>query len=139
MDIYLNLFIAAIAVVALLLPTAFPNLSKLSSRLGMIGCVLVAFYAIYGAMVYVEPPTFRNPDGLYYYGNHPSAFFLSRSRDITNFSDPVNQLNPVFGETIIAPPSRVQELAEWARAHPGGELHYRYDCNTTMLLVYTVP
>lgn len=78
-------------------------------------------------------------DGLYYYGNHPSAFFLSRSRDITNFSDPVNQLNPVFGETIIAPPSRVQELAEWARAHPGGELHYRYDCNTTMLLVYTVP
>ncbi len=78
-------------------------------------------------------------DDIYYYGNHPSAYFLSRSREITNFPESIDQLNPVFGETIIAPPSRIQELAEWARAHPGGELHYRYDCNTTMMLVYRVP
>ena len=78
-------------------------------------------------------------DDAYYYGNHPSAFFLSQSRDITNFVDPVDQLNPVSGETIIASPNRIVELAEWARAHPGGDLHYRYDCDTAILLFYRVP
>ncbi len=78
-------------------------------------------------------------DDIYYYGNHPSAYFLSESREITNFPDSIDQINPVFGETIIASPNRIMELAEWARAHPGGDLHYRYDCDTTMMLVYRVP
>ena len=78
-------------------------------------------------------------DDIYYYGNHPSAYFLSQSREITNFPDSIDQLSPVFGETIIASPNRIQELAAWAHAHPGGDLHYRYDCDTTILLVYTVP
>lgn len=78
-------------------------------------------------------------DDAYYYGNHPSAFFLSRSRSIINFADPIEQLHPVSGETIIAPPSRIEELQVWARAHPGGDLHYRYDCDDTILLAYRVP
>ncbi len=78
-------------------------------------------------------------DNTFYYGNHPSAFFLSHSRSIINFSDPIDQLNPVSGETIIAPPSRIPELQVWARAHPGGELHYRYDCEDAILLSYRVP
>ncbi|MBE0671863.1 MAG: glycosyltransferase family 39 protein [Anaerolineales bacterium] len=78
-------------------------------------------------------------DDAFYYGNHPSAFFLSRSRSIINFTDPIDQLSPVSGETIIAPPNRISELEDWARAHPGGDLHYQYDCDTTMLLSYRVP
>ncbi|MFN8383784.1 MAG: glycosyltransferase family 39 protein [Anaerolineales bacterium] len=78
-------------------------------------------------------------DDAYYYGNHPSAFFLSHSRSIINFADPIEQLNPVSGETIIAPPSRIEELKIWARSHPGGDLHYRYDCDDTILLAYRVP
>ena len=78
-------------------------------------------------------------DDAFYYGNHPSAYFLSGSRHITNFRDPVDQLNLVSGETIIAPPNRISELEIWAREHPGGDLHFRYDCDTAILLFYQVP
>lgn len=86
-----------------------------------------------------EQQVYLLSDTMFYYGNHPTAYFLSRSRSVVNFSEPLDQLNPVSGETILASPGRIDELAEWARTHPGGELHYRYDCDTIILLSYKVP
>ncbi|MBL8098249.1 MAG: glycosyltransferase family 39 protein [Anaerolineales bacterium] len=77
-------------------------------------------------------------DDYYFHGSHPSTLFLSL-RPVINFSDPADTLDAVSGETIIAPPSRIEELEAWARAHPGGQLHYEYDCTTTILLSYQVP
>ncbi|HNF94481.1 MAG TPA: hypothetical protein PLQ75_07525, partial [Anaerolineales bacterium] len=62
-----------------------------------------------------------------------------KRRAIINVSDPVDTLNPVSGETIIANPDRIPELEAWARTHPGGQLNYRYDCDKTILLAYQVP
>ena len=78
-------------------------------------------------------------DDLFFYGSHASTDFLSGRRKITNFPDLIDLLNPVSGETIIANPARIAELEVWARAHPGGQLHYRYDCDNTILLAYQVP
>jgi hypothetical protein len=78
-------------------------------------------------------------DEIYYYGTHASTNFLSNNRPITNFPESIDTLNPVSGETIIAIPERVPELLTWARAHPGGQLNYRYDCDNVILLAYRVP
>ncbi len=86
-----------------------------------------------------EMPVYLLSDELYFYGSHASTDFLSERRVITNFPDPIDALNPISGETIIADPERVPELEVWARAHPGGQLHYRYDCDTLILLAYQVP
>ena len=51
----------------------------------------------------------------------------------------IDMLEPISGETIIANPERIPELEAWARLHPGGSLHYRYDCSNTILLAYQVP
>ncbi|MBL8062168.1 MAG: glycosyltransferase family 39 protein [Anaerolineales bacterium] len=86
-----------------------------------------------------EQQVYMLSDGEYIHGTHPSTYFLSKSRPVINFPDPVDSLNPVSGEVIIAPPSRIEELAAWARAHPGGDLHYKYDCDDVILLSYIVP
>lgn len=78
-------------------------------------------------------------DNDFFYGSHASASFLNHERDIINFFEPTYTLDFVSGETIIAPPSRISELEEWVRSHPGGKLHYRYDCNNAILLAYQVP
>ena len=78
-------------------------------------------------------------DDYFFHGSHASTLFLSHSRRVTNYRDPVDTLEPISGETIIAPPPRIPELEQWARAHPGGQLHYEYDCDTTILLSYRVP
>jgi hypothetical protein len=78
-------------------------------------------------------------DAIFIHGTHPSSFFLSKSRQIQNFNEPIDQLNPVSGEVIIAPPSRIEELELWARANPGGDLRYQYDCTDPILLLYQVP
>jgi 4-amino-4-deoxy-L-arabinose transferase-like glycosyltransferase len=78
-------------------------------------------------------------DDLYFYGSHASTDFLSDQRKITNFPEPIDTLNPVSGETIIASPDRIPELEAWAHDHPGGQLRYQYDCQTTILLAYQVP
>lgn len=78
-------------------------------------------------------------DDIFFYGSHASALFLGKNQPAINFPDPVDALDAISGETIIAPPTRIEELEAWARAHPGGQLHYEYDCDTTMLLSYQVP
>jgi hypothetical protein len=78
-------------------------------------------------------------DDLYIHGTHPSTILLSRNRPVINFSEPVDNLDVISGETIIAPPPRIEELENWIRTHPGGQVHYEYDCETTILLSYRVP
>jgi hypothetical protein len=78
-------------------------------------------------------------DSIYFYGSHASTDFLSQRRPITNFPDPIDTLSPVSGETIIASPDRIPELETWVHDHPGGELHYEYDCQTLILISYRVP
>lgn len=85
-----------------------------------------------------EKRVYMLSDDYYFHGSHPSTLFLSL-RPVINFKDPADSLDVVSGETIIAPPSRIEELEAWAREHPGGELHYEYDCSTTILLSYQVP
>jgi hypothetical protein len=48
-------------------------------------------------------------------------------------------MGPVTGEVIVANPQRIPELEAWARAHPGGELHYQYDCQRMIMLSYQIP
>jgi 4-amino-4-deoxy-L-arabinose transferase-like glycosyltransferase len=75
----------------------------------------------------------------YFYGSHASASFLNQGREIINYYEPVEALDLVSGETVIAPPSRISELEDWARSHPGGEPHYMYDCNNAILMAYQMP
>lgn len=77
-------------------------------------------------------------NNIYFYGSHPATYFLS-SRPVINSNDPIDTLDVVSGETIIASPDRLDELEEWARTHPGGQLHYKFDCDTIILLSYQVP
>ncbi len=78
-------------------------------------------------------------DDIFFFGSHASAQFLGKNQPAINFRDPVDMLDVVSGETIIASPPRIAELEEWARAHPGGQLHYEYDCEATILFSYQVP
>jgi hypothetical protein len=76
---------------------------------------------------------------IYSYGTHASTYFLSQSRPVTNLPDPIDSVQFVKGETIIANPDRIPELLAWAHAHPGGNLQYQYDCTRTILVAYQVP
>ena len=85
-----------------------------------------------------ELPVYLLSNSLYFYGSHGSTDFLSQRRPITNFPDPIAALSPVSGETIIASPDRIPELENWAHDHPGGKLHYEYDCQMLILMSYQV-
>jgi 4-amino-4-deoxy-L-arabinose transferase-like glycosyltransferase len=76
---------------------------------------------------------------IYLYGTHASTYFLSQSRPVTNLPAPIDSVQFVSGETIIASPDRIPELLVWAHEHPGGKLQYQYDCQRTILLAYQVP
>ncbi|HRF48049.1 MAG TPA: glycosyltransferase family 39 protein [Anaerolineales bacterium] len=78
-------------------------------------------------------------DATYFYGSHASVDFLTQSRTISNQNLPIDQLDIVSGETVIASPTRIDELLGWARSHPGGDLHYQRDCGNMILLSYTLP
>jgi hypothetical protein len=86
-----------------------------------------------------EASVYLLSDEFFFYGSHASADFLGQGRVITNIPGPVETLNPVSGETVIAVPSRIAELEAWARTHPGGDLHYQHDCKNIILLAYQVP
>jgi hypothetical protein len=98
-----------------------------------------SYLGIYVKTIENELPVYLLSNDIYFYGSHASTDFLSDRRSVTNFPDPIDMLNPVSGETIIATPDRIKELEDWARLHPGGQLHYRYDCQTTILAAYQVP
>ncbi|MBL0343887.1 phospholipid carrier-dependent glycosyltransferase [Candidatus Villigracilis affinis] len=98
-----------------------------------------SYLGSYARVVDNELPIYLLSDSIYFYGSHASTDYLSERRAITNFPDPIDMLEPISGETIIANPERIPELEAWARLHPGGSLHYRYDCSNTILLAYQVP
>jgi hypothetical protein len=77
--------------------------------------------------------------GVYHVGTHESVDYLTQKRQIFNIEDPLDSLNPVSGETLIASPERIGELHSWARGHPGGQLNFFYDCQKAIMLVYQVP
>jgi len=73
------------------------------------------------------------------YGSHGSVDFLSQKRPIVNHPDPIDTLQPVSGEIIIANPDRIDELRAWMRKRPGGKFHAEYDCQNIILLSYQMP
>jgi 4-amino-4-deoxy-L-arabinose transferase-like glycosyltransferase len=78
-------------------------------------------------------------DDVFLYGTHSSVDFLSRGLPVTNWTASVNELKQGTSMAIVAPPSRVDELLDWADNHPGGKLHREYDCDKLMLLAYFFP
>lgn len=106
---------------------------------GGLGARFASYLGGYVKTIDNELSVYLLSNEIYYYGTHSSTNFLSNNRRITNFPESIDDLMPVSGETIIAIPERVPELLTWARAHPGGELNYRYDCDDVILLAYRVP
>ena len=86
-----------------------------------------------------ENPAYLLSDDTFFYGSHQSVDFLSNNHPVINVPEPVDTLQAKPNETIIAVPSRIGELRAWADSHPGGELHYEYDCQDTVLLAYRFP
>ncbi|GAB4505812.1 MAG: hypothetical protein Fur0043_28110 [Anaerolineales bacterium] len=76
---------------------------------------------------------------MFFYGSHHSTAFLSQGRPIINIPEPVESLNLISGEIVIASPDRITELEEWMRTHPGGQSYYLYDCANIVMLAYRVP
>lgn len=78
-------------------------------------------------------------DDTFSYGTHASVDFLTQKRPLINVADPISTQQFVTGETIIASPRRIDELRAWTREHPGGQLHFEYDCQQPILLAYPIP
>jgi hypothetical protein len=93
----------------------------------------------YVSTVDLEDNVFLLSDETYIYGSHASVDFLSGGHPIINVFDPVDSLEPTPDQVIIAGPSRIAELRTWADDHPGGDLHYEYDCRNEILLAYEFP
>jgi 4-amino-4-deoxy-L-arabinose transferase-like glycosyltransferase len=78
-------------------------------------------------------------DEFIFYGSHDSATFLAQGRSILNFPNPVDQLSLVSGESVVAAPSRAEELRQWVLRQAEGELDYFFDCQNPIILVYRKP
>jgi hypothetical protein len=78
-------------------------------------------------------------DEVYFYGSHASVSFLSGNRQIANFQEPIDSLEANSSQVIVATPRRIGELRAWANTHPGGALHFEYDCSQPILLAYAIP
>jgi hypothetical protein len=98
-----------------------------------------SYLGLYVKTIGNESSVYLLSDSVYFYGSHASTDFLSERRRINNVLEPIDILTPVSGETIIASPARIPELETWAHDHPGGELHYQYDCDNIILLAYQLP
>lgn len=98
-----------------------------------------SYLGTYAKTVESESNIYLLSDPIFFYGSHASTDFLSRRRPIVNHADSLDALNPISGETVIANPHRIAELESWVRLHPGGTVHYLYDCRTTILMAYQLP
>jgi hypothetical protein len=98
-----------------------------------------SFLGNYARTINKESETYLLSDSVYAYGTHQSVNFLSDNHFMTNIPDPIDVLQVKPDETIIATPNRISELRTWADNHPGGVLHYEYDCQQTILLAYQFP
>jgi hypothetical protein len=93
----------------------------------------------YARTIDKETAAYLLRDNVYFYGSHQSVDFLGNRHLIINVPESVDTLQVKPDETIIAVPSRIVELRTWADNHPGGKLHYEYDCQQTVLLAYQFP
>lgn len=98
-----------------------------------------SYLGTYVKSVNSESSIYLLSDEIYRYGTHASVDFLTGRRAIINLPDSLDSLAFVSHETLIAGPSRAEELRAWARAHPGGDLHLEYDCKNLLLLAYQLP
>jgi hypothetical protein len=98
-----------------------------------------SYLGSYVRTVSSESDVYLLSDAVFRYGSHASVDFLTQNRPIINLPNPVDSLTFVSGETIIAGPSRIDELRTWVRAHPGGQVHFQNDCQRPMLLAYQIP
>jgi uncharacterized membrane protein len=98
-----------------------------------------SFLGNYTRTLNKENKTYLLRDDTYFYGSHDSVNFLSNRHIIINVPESADTLQREPDETIIAGPNRIAELRTWADSHPGGELHYEYDCDQTILLAYQFP
>jgi hypothetical protein len=79
-------------------------------------------------------------DDVFRYGTHSSVDFLSRNYPVTNVPDSISAVALQPHGVLVAPPTRADELREWARQYTsGGQFHSEYDCGNLMLLVYQMP
>jgi 4-amino-4-deoxy-L-arabinose transferase-like glycosyltransferase len=78
-------------------------------------------------------------DDVFRFGTHPSTIFLSGGKTAVDLAEPIDSVDPVSGEVLIASPERIEELYAWIHEHPGGKLDVFYDCQTLFLLAYHVP
>lgn len=76
---------------------------------------------------------------VFHYGIHSSVDFLSGARPVNNWPDPLTALTPLPQTVVVAIPSRVTELQEWAAKYPGGQFREQYDCENLMLVAYELP
>jgi 4-amino-4-deoxy-L-arabinose transferase-like glycosyltransferase len=78
-------------------------------------------------------------DDIFWYGTHASASFLGLGKNVTNVPEPIESIPLVPGDVLIASPNRIEELIQWERTHPGGNLVYYYDCDTQIMASYQTP
>jgi hypothetical protein len=72
-------------------------------------------------------------------GLSPSLDFLSGGRMVRNWAEPAASLPRGEDMVLIAAPSRVEELENWARQNPGGSVVREYECQKLLFATYRPP
>ncbi|HUI88600.1 MAG TPA: glycosyltransferase family 39 protein [Anaerolineales bacterium] len=98
-----------------------------------------SYMGSYAGTLRPEASIYLLSDDIYRYGTHASTDFLSGSHPIVNVTSSVDTLAIKPDESIIADPNRFAELEGWAATHPGGQIHYFYDCAKIIMVVDQVP
>jgi hypothetical protein len=83
--------------------------------------------------------TYLLSDQTFMYGTHGSVDFLSGGLSVTNVPGDAEDLDETPNMVVIAVPTRVDELRQWAKENPGGKLDLEYDCSKLMLGAYRLP
>lgn len=78
-------------------------------------------------------------DEIFRYGTHSSVDFLSGDLPVVNVSARADDLDAGPNMVVIAVPTRVKELRDWAAENPGGKLDLQFDCSNPMLMGYRLP
>jgi hypothetical protein len=98
-----------------------------------------SYLGVYAKTVDENSKIFLLSDPVYFYGSHASVDFLSGKKPIVNFGESIDSYQVEYGETIIANPSRIDELLTWIQMHPGGKITKLKDCERVILVSYKIP
>ena len=83
-----------------------------------------------------ETPVYLLSDDELRYGTHGSVDFLSGNHPVTNWTAPVDELPLLVNTVVLAGPTRIDELRDWANVQTSGHLVQQSDCTQPMLLAY---